>query len=308
MKYEIKIENAVEEEGKIDFRRLSNVSSSILNIAEGALQIRLTGTSFAKGRKVGYLNEALVILFSGIRKGSTIIELECNPFDKALQKVYPDFFNQNIYEELLSETPISLVVKSFNDALNENSPKDYLDKSLLKELKNFSYVLKSPSEKISIVNQGSINELSLNKKDFEKIEVLEKQTPEPQSILLNGKVDVLEYSRTRVKIITKDGIVEAFLTGKVKPSEIRNYWGEEVTISGTAHYKQNGKISYVEINRIFSPGQNDTYFSVKSIIETTEQQIDKQLRERGYKNRFGEIVGKWPGDENIDQLLNMLTK
>ena len=29
MKYEIKIENAVEEEGKIDFRRLSNVSSSI---------------------------------------------------------------------------------------------------------------------------------------------------------------------------------------------------------------------------------------------------------------------------------------
>ena len=152
------------------------------------MQIRLTGTSFAKGRKVGYLNEALVILFSGIRKGSTIIELECNPFDKALQKVYPDFFNQNIYEELLSETPISLVVKSFNDALNENSSKDYLDKSLLKELKNFSYTLKSPQEIISIVNQGSINELSLNKKDFEKIEVWKNKHLNHKVFYLMGRL------------------------------------------------------------------------------------------------------------------------
>ena len=47
--------------------------------------------------------------------------------------------------------------------------------------------------------------------------------------------------------------------------------------------------------------------------ETVEQQIERQLIEKGYsspcnKNQLAEIVGKWPGDEDFEDLLNMLTK
>ncbi len=309
MNYKIKIDNAFEEEGKIDLRRLTDIAEGILHIAEGALQIRLTGISFTKGRKVSYLNDALSIKFSGIYKGSTIIELECEPFQQTLSKIQYDLFKQDVYAQLMKDTPVSLVIKSFNDALDEKASKDFLDKSLLVELKQFNNVLRSPKEKMSFINQGSFAELSLGKKDFDKIEILERETPEPQNIILNGRIEVLEYSKSRVKIITEEGLVEAFLGNEIKPETIRNYWGEEVTIVGIANYKPGGTLSYVIINKIFKPDEGDKYFSVKPETEIVEQQIQRQLKEKGYKNKFGEIIGKWPGnetDEEFEQILKNL--
>jgi hypothetical protein len=308
MNYKIKIDNAFEEKGKIDLKRLITLTSGLLNIAEGSLQIRLTGTSFTRGRKAAYLNESIQIKLVGITKGSTILELETETFAKPLAKIQPDLFNDKAYHQLLNETPVSLVVRSFKDALNEYAPKDNLDKGLLNELKKFSEVLKTPDEKINFINQGSFSELKLNKNDFEKIEILEKQIPEPKEIILNGKLDLLEHTKTRAKIITKQGIVEAYLSNEVTPEDIRDFWGTEVTIAGTANYRADGKLGFVEIKKIFKPGKGDSYFSLRPDIESTEQQIERQLRERAYKNKVGEIVGIWPGEEDINTLLDMLNK
>ncbi|MET0462288.1 MAG: hypothetical protein ABW007_04015 [Chitinophagaceae bacterium] len=49
-----------------------------------------------------------------------------------------------------------------------------------------------------------------------------------------------------------------------------------------------------------SPGKSD----VKPL--TIEQQIQKVLTDPDYKNRLGEIVGKWPGDETVEEILNGL--
>jgi hypothetical protein len=43
--YELKISDALEENGKIDLVRLSSIAEGISKIAEGALQIRLKGIS-----------------------------------------------------------------------------------------------------------------------------------------------------------------------------------------------------------------------------------------------------------------------
>lgn len=307
MNYKIKIENAFEEEGKVDLRRLTDIAEGILHIAEGALQIRLTGISFSKGRKASYLNDALAIKLSGIHKGSTVIDLECEPFEKTIDKVQYDLFKQDIYKELLNDTPVSLVIKSFNNALDENAPKDFLDKSLLLELKQFDNVFRSSEETIFFLNQGTISELQLQKNDFSKIEILEKETPDPQHIILNGKIDVLEYSKTRAKIITKEGLVEAILGNQIKPEEIRNYWGEEVTIVGTAYYKPGGNISFILIEKIFEPGSGDEYFSFKPHSESVEQQISNQIKEK-YKqgNPLKDIVGKWPGEESDEEFEQLL--
>ncbi len=42
--------------------------------------------------------------------------------------------------------------------------------------------------------------------------------------------------------------------------------------------------------------------------ETVEQQIQRQLKEKKGKNLLSEIIGKWPGDEDFDDLIKMLTK
>lgn len=37
-----------------------------------------------------------------------------------------------------------------------------------------------------------------------------------------------------------------------------------------------------------------------------EEQIQKMIKDPNYKNRLGEIVGQWPGDESVEEILKYL--
>jgi len=146
MKYEIKIDKANEERGKIALRRLGIIAHGIIHVAEGALQIRLGSISFSKGRKALNIQDALAINVVGIKKGSTILQLECETLGKTLKGAQLNAFKQDSNEYLPNETPVSLFIHSFQDALDEKATKDNLDKPLLRELKQFQKALFSPEE------------------------------------------------------------------------------------------------------------------------------------------------------------------
>ncbi len=61
MKYEIKIEHALEKSGTINLLRLEAIAEGIRKISEGALQIRLRGVSLTKGRKKISLKDSLKV-------------------------------------------------------------------------------------------------------------------------------------------------------------------------------------------------------------------------------------------------------
>ncbi|WP_202796512.1 hypothetical protein [Thermophagus xiamenensis] len=306
MKYEIKIDKGPEAKGTIDLQRLGALAESFRKIAEGALQIRLRGVSFTKGKKKLSLYDALKVSISGIKGGSTILCLDTEQFGKTLEPYQTDIFRQEAQQALPGETPVSLFISTFKLALDGGKDQELLDKQLLKQLKQFKSVFLNDDEILTISNQGSIPELILKKEDFNKIKVLEEEIPDSEPIILNGIVDELKYSKLKVKIQTAEGIVDGFLSENLSSEKIAQYWGKEVTITGTAHFKPGGK-SVIEINNIFEPGKGDSYFSRKPKTETVEQQLQRQIREKG-GNRFSEIVGKWPGDEDFEDLLKMLTK
>nr|HXL57530.1 hypothetical protein [Chitinophagaceae bacterium] len=58
--------------------------------------------------------------------------------------------------------------------------------------------------------------------------------------------------------------------------------------------------------RIFEPTEADKYFSKASKKETVEQQIQRQQKLLKYANHLSEVVGQWPGDESIEEILNAL--
>lgn len=306
MKYEIKLSGAENDDGKIDLLRLATLANSISEIAKGALQIRLIGISNERGKKTERITKALKISLSDLKKGSTILELECESFKETLEGQQGNVFNNEVLEKLPNQTPMSLVVESFHDALDYKEEANHLDKALLKRLKNFEKVFISSDEFVSIANQGSIVELTLKKDDFKKIRILEESIPEPQEIIINGIVDELKYSKSRISVATKDGLVNGVLGDEIEPSEISKYWGKELTIAGTAHYLPGGKMSFLYIERIFEPMEGDKYFSKISKKENVEQQIQRQQKQLKYVNHLSEIVGGWPGDESIEEILNAL--
>ncbi|MBS4058398.1 MAG: hypothetical protein KKD74_07840 [Bacteroidetes bacterium] len=305
MNYELKIEHAIEENGTIDLQRLVTIATGIRNIAEGALQMRLRGVSLTKGRKKVSLSEALRVSLTGIKDGSTILQLNAEQFSKTLEPWQTDIFRQEAQQNLPDHTPVSLFIEAFRDATLENGNQDLLDKSLLKELKQFKKAFQSDNEVFVISNEGTIPALELKKPDFKKIQELDEEIPDSEPILINGIVEELKYSKLKVKIKTSEGIVDGFLSDDLTSDDIAQYWGKEVTIGGTAHFKGGGR-SVIEISRIFEASEGDQYFSRKPKAETVEQQINRQLKEKGFKNTLADIVGKWPGEETDEEFEELL--
>lgn len=307
MQYEIKIHGAPSDDGSISLERLIELAESIQAIAKGALQIRLGGISNWRGRTTMRLNNALEIRLRGLRQGSTVLDLECDTFRESLAGQQGDAFRPSILETLPDLSPMGLVIQAFHDALQPEPNDEHLDKPLLQELQKFKRLFKEDDEIITISNRGSIPTLELHKKDLTKIQVLEEQTPNPQTVLVKGLVETLKYSKSKVTIQSESGRLDAYLPNTLTPEAISRYWGKEVTITGTAHYRPSGRMAFIEIERIFEPNENDAYFSRKKSSETAEQQIQRQIAEKGYKNNLGDIIGKWPGDESFEDLLKQLT-
>lgn len=304
MKYEIKIEHAQEADGAIDLERLTKIADGIRKVSEGALQIRLKGISLTRGRKKVSLQDALKVSLTGIKEGSTILCLETEKFEKTLQSYQTDIFRAEAQAELPNETPISLFIKTFQNALTDDDHQDLLDKPLLRELKNLKKAFFNEEETMIFSNQGSLPDLQLTQKDFKKIKVLEDEIPDPQHVVLNGVVELLQFSTLKVKIKTEEGIVDGFLADDLSSEDIASFWGKEVTITGTSHFKPRGK-SVIEIERVFEPGEGDSYFSKRPKSETVEMQLERQIREKG-SNPLAEIIGRWPGDETDEEFEQML--
>jgi hypothetical protein len=123
-----------------DYRKGTIIlDDSLQAIAKGALQIRLGGMRTWRGRTPRRLSKALEIRLSGLRAGSTVLEVECDTFQKTLMGEQGDVFRPQILDELPSLSPVGLVVQSFLDALRDGSNEEYLDKPLLQELQNFKF-------------------------------------------------------------------------------------------------------------------------------------------------------------------------
>lgn len=305
MNYEIKISNAIEEDGKIDLIRLATIAESISKIAEGALQIRLKGASISKGRKKQSLKNSLQVTLSGLKKGSTVLCLEADMFKDTLNDIQLDIFRSESQLDLQEQTPISLFVSSFKEAAKEHVNPEFLDKSLLKELKRFKKAFLNENEIFSIRNEGSFEELELNKHDFDRIQILEQETPDPERVVLHGVVDELRYSKLKVKIQTDAGVINGFLSNDLSAEDIAPFWGKKITITGTNHYKPN-KTSVIEIHTIHQPNDADSYFSKKpKLLTSVEDQIKSQI-DRKFGNSISDIVDQWPDEDTFEDLVKML--
>jgi hypothetical protein len=191
--------------------------------------------------------------------------------------------------------------------MDEKKNKNLLDKPLLNELNQFKRAFNNDEETLIFANQDAIPVLHIRRQDFERIRKLESIIPEPKPVIINGKVEELKYSKLRVKIQTDQGNIDGFLSEDISSDEIAGYWGKVITISGISHYNPEGKV-VIEIKNIYEPGEGDRYFSRKPINETVEEQIQRQQKEKGLNNPLSSLVNQWPGDEEFDELLNMLSK
>ncbi len=293
MEYEIKLSGTPFDDGAIDLDRLEFIAQYLRDIAKGALQMRMFGSSYKRGRETEDIANALRIRLRGLSKGSTVLHLECEPFRSTLRNVQGSLFQQAILERLPDQTPISLVMESFQEALDPDSNGEMLDKQLLKDLHNFRKVLVNEAQTLEFSNQGSLPDLQLRMGDFARLKTIEEQTPNPQPVVIAGIVEELKFSKAKVTFIPDKGRpITGFLGETVPAGEMAKYWGQKVTIRGTAHFRPSGQMSFVEIGKVSLSDQGDAYFSRPVLRETVAQQLERQMAaKKTTGNKLSQFIG-----------------
>jgi hypothetical protein len=305
MNYDIQLRGDENDNGLIEFDRLNKLTQSTKEIATKALMLRIGG--FSEIRPPKHLLKSLSIYLESLKGNKTegtYLLLNCEHFEKNIASLQLDAFKPA--EELLKLTPMALVIQTFRAALVEEEDKDYLDKPLLKTLLKFKKNFTNANEVIYLSNRSSVPAIAVTVDDFNKIEDLEESIPEPNKVIINGKLDEMKYSKSKLVLVTEQGPVNAFSKDASSIYSIKDYFGKELTITGMAHYKPGGKLSFIEIQDFTEPAESDKLFSRVPHAMSVQQQIAFEVRSGKSKNPLKEITGKWPGEESLEDLLKLL--
>ncbi len=305
MNYDIKILGEDEDNGLIEFDRLNDLTKSTKDIATKALMLKLRGFSDINPDK--YLKKALALRLQSIlgsAENGTSLTIDCAPFSETIKGQQYDMFKPK--EGLLKMTPMALVIDSFQIALSSENVDADLDKPLLKSLLNFKKNFISDNEIFYLANRGTIPEVKITKDDFHKIGLLEDSIPEPKKVIVNGQLDEMKVSKGKLGLQTEQGFVNVFANNHNIIQGIVEYMGKEVTITGMAHYKPNGQLSFIEIQDFGKPNANDKFFSKQPNAMSARQQILLQTKKGKKANPLTEIMGQWPGDETDEEFAKIL--
>jgi len=308
MNYDIRILGEAEDNGLLEFDRLNLLTKSTKDIAAKSLMFRLRGFSDINPDKS--LQRALEMRLqsiSGNAQDGTSLTIDCSQFAETIKGLQYELFKPR--EEVLQMTPMALVIHSFQTALNDDSEDADLDKPLLKSLMNFKKNFISDNEIFYMANRGTIAEVRLTKNDFQKIGQLEDSIPEPKKVIVNGQLDEMKVSKGKLGLQTDQGFVNVFTNDKTIIESIVGFMGKDVTISGMAHYKPNGQLSFLEIEEYSEPGARDKFFSKKPTAMTAHQQLlfqAKQTKKSSSLSALKSISGLLKNeisDEQFDEMI-----
>ena len=305
MNYDIKILGTKEDNGTIELDRLSFLAKSTKDIATKSLMLKYRGFSQINPDK--NLKKALEIKLENItgdENEGTKLTFDCNNFSETIKTLQLNAFANK--EDLLKMSPMALVIDSFRQALDENKSNVDLDKPLLKSLLTFKRNFINEDEIFYLSNRGSIPEVKITKDDFLKISKLEDSIPEPRKVIVSGKLDEMKVSKGKLGLQTLEGIVNIFANNDFIIENIVEFMGKEITISGMAHFKPNGQLSFIDIQEYKKSSENDKYFSKKPFAIDTKQQLLFQVEKKKTLNPLKNIIGQWPGDENDEEFNEIL--
>lgn len=173
-------------------------------------------------------------------------------------------------------------------------------------MQKFKNIFDQEGASFNISGYGN-KKVSLNKERFKKIKKLETTTSPSIKSRLTGKFDLMKHSSGLMEIITQNKKIRAFLASTIEFHSIKDYFGEEVTLDGIAHFNPSGQISSFEVNKIRMANASDDYF--KRIPNPISEQL--LLMETAYNQdykgtKLDKIIGKWPGNEDVEDLLKLL--
>jgi hypothetical protein len=307
VKYKLRIKGLETPDGKISVRLLLEVLQNLTDCAERGLRLAVEGTSVKSGRPPTWLEQAVNLTFSGVKKGSTVLEFEAPLLGDAIgsQLNQKDFW---IVQPTKDDTALSLFSKSVRDMTAENLESDYYDAGVLRGLLSLKpFLKKATSVELSAAGRPQ-DHVTLTMAEMEKAERLKVRTPEPQACIVSGHLDAIQHRKKCFQLILSEGqsilgrIDEEFISAE----NLREFWGKDVTIKGMVHFKPSGRMQLLDAQLIKHKEAGEEVFQEMPMVQSEAVFVTNAFQNHDRKNWLKEIWNQWPGDEPVEDLLHDL--
>ncbi|MBI4333935.1 MAG: hypothetical protein HY673_21950 [Chloroflexi bacterium] len=310
VRYTIRISGLKAREGTIPLLALREISDAILLGSERSLRLAIEGASVRKGRVPKWLSKSLAFTMAGVRKGSTLLELEAPTLaESAAEQIR----QQDLWYTLPKpeDTALSILAKSVHEATSEQLESEYFDRGVLGALLCFRSVFEKYAKALEVTSDHKpADNFRLGNEELKRIGKMEAQTPEPHAAVIAGSFNLIEHAQRRFQLDLGDGrkIPGKADSSYVSEEDMRNLWGKKVTIKGIAHFNPSGKARFIEAQVIRTIGTGEQVFERIPASEPPERFVEKLGKKKEASSPLREVWGKWPGDESIEEILAALTK
>ena len=216
----------------------------------------------------------------------------------------PDAFAQlKLWEDDLNpqDTAVSLFEQSLRDAVGAKVQSDFIDRSILGSISQFSQVLDMGFDSISI-NGGPSPAVEITRPALDVVQKLVVQAPEPRKVIVSGTLDALRFSRRSFSLEVRGG---RKIRGFYSPSEIfiKQFFGEKIVVDAEAVFRPSGEVSSITALHIRRAEEGDAIWNTvpKAAPRTVEELQPRRVVPAG-GSAFAQIFGAWPGNESDEEI------
>jgi len=313
-KHRIILKNFDLENGKISFSKLAELQDRLTALAEGAVLNLIDGRSKpGRGQKPKWLNEVIDFQITGLHSGSTILDIEAPKISQVYQGKQFGIFDEPEAEKLLNESAFGLSSYLYDKATCQPESSGMLDKYLLQKITAFNKVLDNDESEVNLISNGQshIKSVSIKRTSLKKISVTEQKTRDSVKTSITGMLDVMRHKKEQMEIVTTgDQRIRAFPGSNLNIKKLKNFFGENVKITGLAHFKPDGNLKYIEILDIqIAKGEEK---SIEELTLPIFEDIDlkrlaKEQDWQGFDERkFKQEIHNLDIEESVEEMLEAL--
>lgn len=276
----------------------------MIKAAERSTRLLAFGYGLGKGRNPKWLNESIDFTVTGLRQGSTAIDIEAPKFRDTTHMVFGQQDIWKLYPDLES-TAIDIVSLAIEEACKENSPGDRFDRAVLESISSFQRVINNSEKKLTIFQYEDRQEkLTLEKGKLDQAVRRSAEIVKPRAYVVSGILDRIEHKDGKF-LLRVDG--HKPLMGQINSENLnvellRSLWGKPTTIEGIVHFKANDEPRFIWVRRIGKKSsKHDLYERLPTGVEKDTRRLSKAAN-----FKLKKLWGKWPGDETYEELMEIL--
>jgi len=302
------------EEGKISFSKLRELQDRLSALAEGAVLNLIEGRSKpGRGQKPQWLQKVLDFQLSDLNAGSTILEVEAPEIGKVYQNKQYVLFKGSEAESLLRESAFGLASYVIEKATKEPQKSDMMDKHILQQITAFEKLLDNEKSQITLVSneQSKVQDVKIEWESLKQISITEKKIPEPVKTAVTGTLDVLRHRKKQMEIVTASGQrIRAFPGGNLKIKNLKTFFGENVKVTGLAHFKADRNLKFIEILNIQKADAEEKTAEELTLPIFEDLDLKRLVKEQSWKGfdeqKFRRNIKELNIEESPEELLALL--